>query len=198
MGEKIGYARVSTIGQVEGLDAQIEKLKEYGCQDNEKQRHIFKEKVSGAQGKHRPALDDMLRFVRKGDTLVITRLDRLARSVSDLTKIASQLQEKGVDLVVIEQAISTESAESRLLFHMISAIGEFERDLINSRTSEGRARAMAAGVKFGRKPALDDDQVAKLIADVKAGAIPKTDIAKSYGIGTTTLYRIYNEANGGL
>ncbi len=190
MGENVGYARVSTTGQAEGLDTQVDKLTAHGCDP----QHIFKEMVSGAKGKSRPALDEMMRFVRRGDTLVITRLDRLARSVSDLTRIAGQLQEKGVDLVVTEQAISTESAEGRLLFHLLGSIGEFERDIINARTSEGRTRAMAAGVKFGRKPALDDDQVAALVQDIEAGQIPKADLAKKYGIGTTTLYRIYNEA----
>jgi len=190
MGEKVGYARVSTTGQ--NLEVQMDKLKKAGCNEE----HIFQEKVSGGNGKKRPALDDMLRFVRKGDALVITKLDRLARSVSDLTTIAQQFQEKGVDLVVLDQQIDTTTPTGRLMFHLLGAIGEFERELINERTAEGRSRAKANGVKFGRRPALDDGQIAALVADIDAGEVPKAELARRYGIGTTTLYRIYHVARG--
>lgn len=190
MSEKVGYARVSTLGQ--SLDTQIEKLVEQGCDP----QHIFQEKVSGAKGANRPALDDMLRFVRRGDTLVVTKLDRLARSVNDLNKITRQLQDKSVDLVVIDQQIDTSTPTGRLTFHLLAAIDEFERDLINERTSDGRTRAMANGVKFGRSRALDDDQVSALVAEINSGKTKKNELAKKYGIGTTTLYRIYSEYNG--
>ncbi len=188
MGERVGYARVSTTGQ--SLDAQIEKLVEKGCES----QHIFTEKASGAKGKNRPALEDMLRFVRRGDTLVVTKLDRLARSVSELTRIAQQLQGKSVDLMVIDQQIDTSTPTGRLTFHLLGAIGEFERDLINDRTAEGRARAMANGVKFGRSRSLSESQIAALVSEIDSGVIPKTELAKKYKIGTTTLYRVYNEA----
>lgn len=119
------------------------KLKAAGCDK------IFEEKKSGASRRERAALAQALTFVREGDQLVITRLDRLARSVLDLSQITAEIAAKKVDLIVLDQAIDTCSPTGRLLFHMLGAIGEFERDLIRERAADGIARAKAAGVKFG-------------------------------------------------
>ena len=101
-------------------------------------------------------------YMRDGDQFLVTRLDRLARSVRDLTELTKQMVEKNVDLVVIDQAIDTSSSTGRLLFHVLAAIGEFERDLIRDRAAEGIARAKANGVKFGVRRKLSDEQIAEL------------------------------------
>lgn len=184
---KIGYARVSSTGQ--NLDGQLQKLMVFGCKRDDTDDHIFEEKVSGAS-KNRPALSAMLRFVRKGDVLVITKLDRLARSVADLTAIANQLDSKGVDLVVLDQQIDTTTPTGRLTFHLLGAISEFERALIADRCFEGRQRAKENGVKFGRKPVLSESQIASMANEINRGEMPKAEIARRYGISKTTLYRL--------
>ena len=133
---KIGYDRVSTTGQK--LEVQFDKLTAAGCE------RIFEEKKSGGSRHEREALAQALTFIREGDQLVITRLDRLARSVLDLSQITAEIAAKKVDLVVLDQSIDTGSPTGRLLFHMLAAIGEFERDLIKERAAEGIARAKAA------------------------------------------------------
>ncbi len=147
---KIGYARASTAGQK--LDIQLEKLQAAGCEK------IFTEKKSGGSKEGRRALTEALAFIREGDELVITRLDRLARSVSDLASISKQLEAKGVAFTVLDQSIETQSPTGRLLFHVLGAIAEFERDLINQRVAEGIAKAKASDVKFGPKEKLTPAQ----------------------------------------
>ena len=121
---------------------------------------------------------------------MVTRLDRLARSVLDLSQITAEIAAKKVDLVVLDQAIDTGSPTGRLLFHMLAAIGEFERDLIKERAAEGIARAKAAGVKFGAKPKLSAEQVAALKLEFNKPGVDRSWLAQSYGIGRATLYRI--------
>ena len=121
---------------------------------------------------------------------MVTRLDRLARSVLDLSQITAEIAAKKVDLVVLDQAIDTGSPTGRLLFHMLAAIGEFERDLIKERAAEGIARAKAAGVKFGARPKLSAEQVATLKLEFNKPGVDRTWLAQNYGIGRATLYRI--------
>lgn len=124
----------------------------------------------------------------------MTRLDRLARSVLDLAQITTEIAAKKVDLVVLDQSIDTGTPTGRLLFHMLAAIGEFERDLIKERAADGIARAKAKGVKFGAKSKLSAEQIAALR---NAFANPETDrkkLARDYGIGRATLYRICSES----
>ena len=163
---------------------QLGKLKAHGCD------RIFEEKKSGATRNEREALRQALTFVREGDQFVVTRLDRLARSVLDLSQITAEIATKKVDLVVLDQAIDTGSPTGRLLFHMLAAIGEFERDLIKERAAEGIARAKAAGVKFGAKPKLTAEQLAALKLEFAAQGTDRTWLAQKYGIGRATLYRI--------
>jgi len=142
----VGYARVSTSSQ--NLENQINQLKDVGCVK------IFSEKRSGKNETDRQQFNIMMDFVREGDVLFITKLDRLARSVIDLQNIAKFLEDKNVDLKVIQQNIDTTSPAGRLLFTMLGAIAEFERDLINERVKEGIEAAKKKGVQFGRRAIL--------------------------------------------
>jgi DNA invertase Pin-like site-specific DNA recombinase len=179
----IGYARVSTTGQ--DYQTQLAKLQAAGCVE------IFSEKQSGKDTDHREQLQAAIRFARKGDVLVVTKLDRLARSISDLWKIASELQAKDAGFRVLDQeGMDTSSATGKLLFNILGSIAEFERDLINARTAEGRIAAKERGVKFGRKAKLTDEQVGEIKADVKAGQLSMQAIADKYGIARNSVYRL--------
>ena len=180
-GQMIGYARVST--QSQSLDNQSSQLTEYGCQ------RLYEEKFTGKDMK-RAQLQAALDFVREGDALVVTKLDRLARSAVDLGKIAALLQEKGVDLVVLDQDINTTTPTGKLMFTMIGAFAEFERDLINERCKEGIAKAKERGVRFGRPKKLSDRQLSEMKAEFDAGVMGKTDLAHKYGISRPSLYRL--------
>ena len=182
---KVGYARVSTTGQ--SLESQLETLKAFGCEE------IFQEKQSGKQADSREQLNALIKFVRAGDILVCTKLDRLARSVNDLGNIAKTLESKGVDLIVTDQSgIDTSNPLGKLLFNILGSIAEFERDLILERTNEGRIKAKNAGVQFGRKPKLDDNKLRSAINDYKQGLSSASEIAKKYGISRASLYRLMN------
>jgi DNA invertase Pin-like site-specific DNA recombinase len=143
----VGYARVSSVGQ--SLDVQLSRLAH--CE------RIFQEKRSGTTDQ-RPELRACLSFVREGDTLVVTKLDRLARSTLHLCSIAEELARKQVQLEVLDQAIETRSPTGRLLFHLLAAIAEFETTLRSERQMEGISHAKARGVRFGRFHALTPSQ----------------------------------------
>ena len=128
--------------------------------------------------------------MREGDQFLVTRLDRLARSVRDLTELTKQMVQKNVDLVVLDQAIDTSSPTGRLLFHVLAAIGEFERDLIRERSAEGIARAKAHGVKFGASLKLSDDEISKLRSEFSDPTVNRQELARRFGIGRSTLYRL--------
>ncbi|MCK7598213.1 recombinase family protein [Microbulbifer sp. CAU 1566] len=150
-GQRIGYARVSTVGQK--LDVQLDALKD--CD------RIYQEKASGATAE-RSQLKEMLRYVREGDVVVATKLDRLGRSVADLANIAKQLEADGVGLVILDQGIDTTTAAGKMMFHMIAAVAEFELALRYERQMEGIAKAKESGVQFGRKPTIDAGRVIEL------------------------------------
>lgn len=180
---KVGYARVSTVGQ--SLETQLEELEKEGCEK------IFQEKASGKGADNRQQLQLALEFVRSGDILVITKLDRLARSMGDLSMISKKLKEKGVGLKAINQPeIDTTSAIGELLFNVLGAVASFERALINERTAEGRAKAKAKGVQFGRKQKLSREKLQLAIVDYKERQISASDVAKKYGISRASLYRL--------
>jgi DNA invertase Pin-like site-specific DNA recombinase len=180
---KIGYARVSTTGQ--DYETQLAKLKAEGCEK------IFSEKQSGKSADNRLELQKALEFSREGDTLVVTKLDRLARSMGDLWGIVNTLESKGVAFKVLDQSgMDTSSATGKLLFNILGSIAEFERDLINARTDEGRKAAKAKGVKFGRKAKLSNTQIKEIQADVKAGEMSMQAIATKYGIARNSVYRL--------
>ena len=181
MGLSVGYARVSTVGQ--NLDVQLNRLAE--CD------RIYKEKVSAGSTKNRPELLKALDFVREDDVFIVTKLDRLARSVIDLSHIVQRLEEKKVDLVVIDQGIDTTNIYGKLQFHILAAIGEFERGLIRERSREGRQRAIDQGVIFGARPKLTDQEIEDLVIDYETPGLSRRELAKRYGISKSTLYRTY-------
>ena len=179
---KIGYARVSSTGQ--DYQTQLDKLQAAGCEK------IFHEKQSGKSADDRAQLQAALEFARDGDIFVITKLDRLARSMNDLTTITSQLQKRGVGFVVTDQQIDTTTPTGKLLFNILGSLAEFERDLINARCDEGRKAAKAKGVQFGRKAKLTDEQLEALRADVKARNMSMQAIADKYGVARNSVYRL--------
>jgi DNA invertase Pin-like site-specific DNA recombinase len=181
MGMRVGYARVSTVGQK--LDVQLDRLSD--CD------RIFKEKVSAASTAKRPELKNALDFVRVGDIFVVTKLDRLARSVVDLSNIVQLLEEKDVDLVVLDQGINTTSIYGRLQFNILAAIGEFERGLIRERSREGRERAKAKGVRFGVRAKLSPEEIEEMIRMFETDELTKRDISEIYGVSRSSVYRLY-------
>ena len=185
---KIGYARVSSTGQ--SLDVQIEKLTTYGC--TEPDGEIFQEKKSGTTTNNRTELDACLRHVRKGDSLVVTKLDRLARSTLDLTQIADDLNKRGVELVVIDQNIDTSTPTGKLLFNMLASIAEFETDIRKERQTDGIAKAKDKGVKFGAKAKLTPEQVAEL-KERRSEGIKIKDLMNDYGLSKASVYRLLSD-----
>jgi len=173
-----GYARVSTTDQ--DLSVQREALKAAGCEI------IREEKVSGTSRQGRDELETLLQFLRPGDTLVVTRLDRLARSMDDLSQIVKELQERGAALKATEQPVDTSTAAGKAFFQMLGVFAEFETNLRRERQMEGIAKAKAKGVYKGRKPSIDVDEVKRLRHEDGLGA---TEIAKRLGIARTSVYR---------
>jgi DNA invertase Pin-like site-specific DNA recombinase len=175
----VGYARVSSAGQ--SLDVQREQLQAAACE------RIFEEKKSGRKATDRAALQDALRFVREGDTLVVTRLDRLARSIIDLRQIADGLAAKGVGLRALQQAeFDTSSSTGKAVIGLLGVMAEFENDLRRERQLEGIAKAKERGVYKGRKPSLD---VAAVKAALASGESP-TAVARRLGYARSSIYRV--------
>lgn len=179
----VGYARVSSVGQ--SLAVQLDKL--HHCDK------VYEEKKSGVAGK-RPRLEACLEYVREGDTLVVTRLDRLARSTLHLCQIAAELQRKQVNLQVLDQNIDTGDATGRLLFHMLGAIAQFETEIRAERQMDGIQKAKAQGVQFGRQKRLTSAQIAELQQKRKQGALIKT-LMQEYGLSKASVYRYLNETD---
>jgi DNA invertase Pin-like site-specific DNA recombinase len=173
-----GYARVSTTDQ--DLTIQEEALRTAGCDT------IRSEKISGGSRAGRKELETLLEFLCKGDTLIVTRVDRLARSVYDLQMIVRQLTDNGVTLRATEQPIDTSTAAGKCFLDMLGVFAEFETNLRKERQMEGIAKAKAAGIYKGRKPSIDASEV-KRLRDSGMGA---TAIAKDLGIGRASVYRV--------
>ncbi|KGE66263.1 MULTISPECIES: recombinase family protein [Pseudomonas] len=180
MGKRIGYARVSTDDQ--NLDLQRDALALAGCDT------IYEETMSG-RSVDRPELEQCLKAVRGGDTLVVWRLDRLGRSLPDLVGIVSRLEEEGVGFESINERIETASAAGKLIFHVFAALAEFERNLIRERTKAGLEAARARGRIGGRKPALSERQIREMKALLRDPEIQVAHVARQYGVSRTTLYR---------
>lgn len=181
---KIGYARVSSYGQ--SLAIQISKLKEAGCE------RIYSEKVSGAK-EQRKEFTVMLDFARETDQIVVTRLDRLSRSLIELQNTAKILEHKKIELEVLEQDIDTSTPSGRLLFNLIGTVAEFEREMINQRAAEGRRAAKEKGVKFGPKQKLSKEDIRSIKKLIAIGE-SKANLAKLYKVGRSTLYRALEES----
>ncbi|EGQ0370808.1 recombinase family protein [Staphylococcus pseudintermedius] len=183
----IGYARVSTVGQ--NLDNQIEQLKEQGAEK------IYKEQVTATSTKQRVELKAMIENVRSSDIVVVAKIDRLARSISDLNKIVTELNTKGVSVKFLKEQMTFEAGNNNslntLLFNILGSFAQFERDLIVERTSEGRERAKANGKKFGRKPSSTVKDIAKAIELYKKRSENKlsvADILKMTDVKKSTFY----------
>jgi DNA invertase Pin-like site-specific DNA recombinase len=182
---RIGYGRVSTLDQHASI--QRELLEAAGCE-----RVFLDEGVSGAKAS-RPELDKCLAYLRPGDVLVVTKLDRLGRSVKNLIELAENLRERGIDLVATQQQIDTTTSTGKLLFTMLAAIAEFERDLIRERTMDGLAAARAEG-RVGGRPAAVSQDVLDIALARRARGESTTSIARALGIGRSTMYRALQEA----
>ena len=176
----IGYARTSTVEQRAGYESQLEALAAAVCEK------VFQEQVSSVA--KREQLDVALEFIREGDTLVVTKLDRLARSVADLLKINASLIAKGAHLKVLELDLDTSTAVGKLLFTMVGAIAEFERGLMLERQREGIAKAKAEGKYRGRKPTARAK--AAEIAALRSQGVSPNKIARDLGIGRSSVFRI--------
>jgi len=174
----IGYARVSSISQ--SLDLQLEALTAAGCEK------VFAEKRSGTTMDGRDALEQALDFAREGDTLIVTRLDRLARSMLDLKQIVAGLASKGVSFRCLQQGgIDTTRSDGKLLLNILASFAEFETDLRRERQRDGIDKAKAAGVYRGRPVSIDGEQIRTMRAD----GLGPAAIAKALGIGRASVYR---------
>jgi DNA invertase Pin-like site-specific DNA recombinase len=176
-GAKIGYARTSTTGQ--NLDAQITALRAAGC------GMVRTEQKTGTSLDGRPELKTILDFIHPGETLVVTRIDRLARSLSDLQVIVAALKRKGAHLAATEQPVDTSNATGKAFFDMLGVFAEFETNLRRERQTEGIVAAKLRGVYRGRRPKIDLAKIQKRLAE---GATP-TDIARELRVSRGTVYK---------
>jgi DNA invertase Pin-like site-specific DNA recombinase len=177
----VGYARVSTQGQ--DLSAQLDALKAAGAAT------IFREKISGVRA-HRPQLAKLMAGLKAGDLVVVTKIDRLGRSTRELLELIERIGKAGATFRSLgDPLFDTTSSQGKLLSTLLAAVADFERDLIRERTGAGRERAMAAGVKFGRKRKLSDYQRAEAVKRRAAGETLAA-IAKSYGVDISMISRL--------
>ena len=177
---KIGYARTSTTEQSNGLNAQKRELEAAGCSE------VFFEQVSSVQ--KRSELEKLLRFIRKGDALTVTKLDRLARSIPDLVKIVETLESKEATLCILDMQLDTSSPTGKLLLNLVGSIAQFEREIMLQRQREGISVAKAEGRYKGRKPTArsKSDQVFEL----HERGVPAAEIADHLKISRASTYRI--------
>lgn len=180
----VGYARTSTTDQKAGLEAQLRDLEKAGC------TKIFREELSSVATK-RPQLEAALEWMREGDTLIVTKLDRLARSVADLVSITEKLRRKGVGLQILAMNLDTSTPTGKLMLNLLGSIAEFERELMLERQREGIAKAKADGKYRGRQPTAraKAEEVMKLRAEGKSA----NDIVAALGISRASVFRIFAE-----
>ena len=182
MNQRIGYARVSVSDQHPGL--QRDALKQAGCDD------IYEEIASG-KSSERPKLTECLGRLRRGDTLVVWKLDRLGRSLADLVQIADDLRTRGVFIELRQpHVVFDDSTLGKAMYAMFGMFAEMERDLIRERTHAGLAAARARGRAGGRKPKLNEKQVREINALMRDPTIPVSTIAKRYKVSRTTIYKV--------
>ena len=181
----VGYARTSTIDQVAGLDAQLRDLKSAGCE------RVFQEQVSSVDIK-RTELERALDYVREGDVLVVTKLDRLARSMANLVDITSKLKAKGVELRVLALNLDTATPTGKLMLNLMGSIAEFERELMLERQREGIAKAKSEGKYQGRAPTArrKSDDVLRM----KAEGMTADAIAAALNVSRSSVFRILKDA----
>jgi DNA invertase Pin-like site-specific DNA recombinase len=175
----VGYARVSSLGQ--SLEVQREKLKAFGIDK------LFEEKKSGLDNT-RPELKHCLDYLREGDTLVISRIDRLARSAEDLLRIVRQLEGKSVTLKVLDQSIDTRDAAGKAFLGMLAVFAEFENNIRRERQMDGIKKAKTQGIKFGRKSLLTEDTITE-IKDLREQGVTVPEIMRRTGLSKASVYR---------
>lgn len=183
----VGYARTSTTDQLAGFEAQISELETAGCEE------VFKEQVSSVA--QRAELDAALKFVRKGDTLVVTKLDRLARSTQHLLEIITLVEDKGVALRIMNfggSEVDTKSATGKLMLTMFAAMAQFEREMMLERQREGIAKAKADGRYKGRAR-VQKSKVEQVFA-LNAQGVKPPEIAKQVSLGRSTVYRLLQKS----
>lgn len=178
--QKIGYARVSTKDQV--LDSQIDALESYGCD------RIFSEKISGRKV-NRTELDKCLDYLREGDTLVITKLDRLGRTTKQLIELAQHLEDEGIDLQIIDTNINTKDAMGKMFFTLMSAFAELEANLLSERTKKGLDAARSRGRKGGRPP-IDEEKKELIRKLYNSKDYSINEICKITNVSKTSVYNI--------
>jgi DNA invertase Pin-like site-specific DNA recombinase len=174
----IGYARVST--QDQNPEYQVDALEKAGCEQT------FQEKVTGKL-RERPELSQCLRTLRAGDTLIVWKLDRLARSLKDLVEIVQDLNAREIGFKSLTEAIDTTNSGGRLVFHIFGALAEFEHSLIRERTIAGLEAARARGRKGGRKPSMSESDIRKAAAMLSDPGITKKEVAEHFAVSRTTL-----------
>jgi len=184
---KIGYARVSTDDQNTAM--QLDALRAAGCE------RVFEDTASGAK-ESRPGLDEALAFARKGDELVVWKLDRIGRSLPHLVKLMAQLRDQGIGFRSVTENIETETPGGRLVMHMFAALAEFERDLIRERTRSGLESARARGRTGGRKP-LEPAKLKALTAMWATKTMTANEIATQLDIGRRTVFKYVKGLPGG-
>ena len=180
-----GYARVST--EQQNLDRQLDALKKYGVDT------IYNEKMTGTK-RNRPELSKMLDRMTEGDTVVVESLSRLGRSTKDLIELVELFQSKGVHLVSLKESIDTSTSTGKLLFTLMSAIAQFERDVIADRTREGLRSARARG-RMGGRPKTNPDSIKKAIKLYNTNQYSVKEIEELTGVKKSTLYRNLNRAD---
>lgn len=176
----IGYARTSTTEQIAGLEAQLRELEAAQC------KKIFQEQVSSVSV--RAQLEAALEFTREGDVLVVTKLDRLARSVADLMAIIQTLEKKQAGLRILNLGMDTQTPTGKLMLTVLGGVAQFEREIMLERQREGVAKAKAAGKYKGRKPLATE--LRRQAVELAANGVKKTQIARQLNIGEASVYRI--------
>ena len=180
---KVGYARISTVDQ--HLRMQEDALKSAGCEE------IYTDVISGVKSQ-RPGLDKALNYLREGDTLVVWKLDRLGRSIQHLIQTITSLIEKKIGFKSLQESIDTSTSGGKLIFHIFSALAEFERDLIQERTQAGLKAARVRGKMGGRPPLLDTRQINRMIEMYDEQKNTVAEICKIYNISRPSFYNYLN------
>ena len=177
---RVGYIRTSKKDQ--NPDLQRRKLEEFGCE------RIFEEQISSRKA-DRPQLRAALEYCRKGDELVVWKLDRFGLSLKELIELVNGLSERGIEFVSLRESLDTTTPGGKLVFHVFGAVAEFERDIIRERTMAGLEAARARGRKGGRKPVMDEKKLALASAMLKNRDIPVREVCEAVGVSRSTLYR---------
>lgn len=183
-GQRIGYARVSTVGQDAGYEGQIRDLEAAGVDK------IYKEKASALGA--RPELDEAVRYLREGDVLIVTKLDRFARSMRDLTKLTADLEERGIGLEILDMKLDTQSPEGKLVLNVFGSVAQWEVEIMKARQREGIRRAKKEGRYKGRAPTAmrKSDEVMKLLKE----GLSAQKVADQLGISRRSVFRIKKAA----